>query len=709
MPPKGGIDASTTSKGVLDAARCDLQYSEYDQLDQSSAYWSPSSAVLVQKRGRLLGGSDPLGFPFKLDGFESEAARKKFVPTADGKLKVASCAKKVGGDDDVTWRWQQVGPFSSTGGMDWWNLYFRDIWALSKELPKVPAGKELGVSAHFHSFVDSSGNIVPLPPLHAHHVHIAPGTSGDDRLSSTFDCYLRGTNCREGGNILIQQDGDYQCHSADGGEDCLAQDYGPFVKNVYEPITYWSQLNDARPNNSTALTWWYLAVVRTRVTTPSADARPTSCHLIGDGVELIPRAGYPPAIVFYAQKDRDSFIWWQGRMPFAGALAGLDFHAHMLQFWGATLLQGSASAIGVARWDPISSTEPTLVSTTGFGDNEHLYEHIVSNLDNKTAQVVCDVRGNTEVVEGVRWDRRASIVGCKEWVFADAEPFLFISFNGAARDGPAALKAAAAAGETGVVHVEAKGFSGMAGPGAKKDGSAEKPPELDHYPEHAAFLVYYVAADRRSHYTFQVYGTHLDDVDIVMSRRTMVRHFFNGGLTPNRAITLMDRMGEACAMSLAWFVEKYDTHQAGAIDAFMFSWPAYYAKLLPAMAVLLLCVAVALGPWEPAGAGGAAVTYALAWLLGLVYFVFCTVALVYMTIPAAVFYNNKADAKLLRSRHRDNTESINNMLVVATFFAGWLTLVSLVQRARAHLNKGKTRAAAVELYPLQGKEIEGRV
>ena len=68
---------------------------------------------------------------------------------------------------------------------------------------------------------------------------MVPGVSGDDRLSSLYDCYVRGVNCREGGNVLIQQDGDYQCASDKGGVDCFAHDYGPFSKNLYEPLTYW--------------------------------------------------------------------------------------------------------------------------------------------------------------------------------------------------------------------------------------------------------------------------------------------------------------------------------------------------------------------------------------------------------------------------------------------------------------------------------------
>lgn len=61
-----------------------------------------------------------------------------------------------------------------------------------------------------------------LPSTPSRPVHMVPGVSGDDRLSSLYDCYVRGVNCREGGNVLIQQDGDYQCATDKGGVDCLA-------------------------------------------------------------------------------------------------------------------------------------------------------------------------------------------------------------------------------------------------------------------------------------------------------------------------------------------------------------------------------------------------------------------------------------------------------------------------------------------------------
>ena len=77
---------------------------------------------------------------------------------------------------------------------------------------------------------------------------------------------LRGVNCKEGGNILMQQDGDYQCVSENGGTDCYVHDYGTAVKFFYQPLTFWAELNDARPANSPPMTWWYVNALK--ISTP---------------------------------------------------------------------------------------------------------------------------------------------------------------------------------------------------------------------------------------------------------------------------------------------------------------------------------------------------------------------------------------------------------------------------------------------------------
>ena len=167
MAPKGGLDPNTRALSMLSDARCQIKYTQYDDLEQSSAFFSPSNTVLVQKMGTQLGGNSPVGFPFNISEFPDESTRKSFVPTDDGRLKVGTCTKPA--DAGATWRWQQVGPFRSRGGYDWWNLYYRDMFKLKAELAALSPGHELGVTAHFHSMVDSNGAILPLPPLHTHH------------------------------------------------------------------------------------------------------------------------------------------------------------------------------------------------------------------------------------------------------------------------------------------------------------------------------------------------------------------------------------------------------------------------------------------------------------------------------------------------------------------------------------------------------------
>ena len=137
-----------------------------------------------------------------------------------------------------------------------------------------------------------------------------------------------------------------------------------------------------------------------------------------------------------------------------------------------------------------------------------------------------------------------------------------------------------------------------------------------------------------------VYGTHLDDVDIIMTRRDIFRHMFNGGFTPNYHMGFSDYVGESCALALCWLVERVDPHKSDLINLFLLMWrPISHA----ALALILLCAALCycVKPLRGKVAGG---------LFGLLTAAYCFVVVVNLSIPRPVFFANAADSSLLRPR-----------------------------------------------------------
>ena len=100
---------------------------------------------------------------------------------------------------------QRVGPFSSRGGYDWWQLEWHDAGLLSSALREHRDG--LLVTAHSIVPVDDAGARLGHPPLHVHHVHAMEGDGEGARVRAATPFSPR---------LFAEQHGDYQCSDADG-------------------------------------------------------------------------------------------------------------------------------------------------------------------------------------------------------------------------------------------------------------------------------------------------------------------------------------------------------------------------------------------------------------------------------------------------------------------------------------------------------------
>ena len=289
LPRRG--NAST----MLAAAACKPTWRNFQELKHSFAFFSRDAAEHFAFGGTRLGGSDHPGEPFdQLD----EHGTAGLIATSDGILRVGECTTSE--SDGSIWHMQRVGPFSSVGGHDYWSFYHRDFSTVQRELDRLPAGHQLGITAHVTGAVTTAGELIPYPPIHSHHVHIVPGVGEEYLMPTTvrpprdpnpanhsepphhrrsktraalsvcpnstrvcqsggLDCYLRGERCWDM-SVAIQQTADSQCTAEDGGTECFGRDYGSFAKVISEPLAIAAQLNDVRPASPMApLVWWFQA------------------------------------------------------------------------------------------------------------------------------------------------------------------------------------------------------------------------------------------------------------------------------------------------------------------------------------------------------------------------------------------------------------------------------------------------------------------
>ena len=71
-----------------------------------------------------------------------------------------------------TWDITRLGPFRTTGGYDWLQIGWDDIWGISKILKQHLDG--IYIVEQYMSAVQSDGTRLNNPPIHIHHMHIGP-------------------------------------------------------------------------------------------------------------------------------------------------------------------------------------------------------------------------------------------------------------------------------------------------------------------------------------------------------------------------------------------------------------------------------------------------------------------------------------------------------------------------------------------------------
>mmetsp|Transcript_29169 Transcript_29169/g.62841 ORF Transcript_29169/g.62841 Transcript_29169/m.62841 type:complete len:651 (+) Transcript_29169:210-2162(+) len=292
--------------------------------------------------------------------------------------------------DGGAWHVQRVGPFTSTGGYDWWSIGFPDVGLLSEALEKHPEGVDITRNAFNPILAD--GTRLSYPPIHTHHSHTIPQPGVRHRLQERPVCVSRtglgipmlDNMVREAGccnlTLFLEQHGDYVCKPEDDGLDCLMQG-DKSVRRVLQAIDYEGELNDVRPTGSAPLEWWYQIAVKW--TPMDASVIPISqVTMVGPGA-MFPPSQSTKSGTAKAPKLTESVILYSGPLHITGDLQRCKVHAHSAIFDSQMLLVGTYEDFGLDKpqFTPPLSYEFIPTPSLGFKDNQEVGHYILGHME----------------------------------------------------------------------------------------------------------------------------------------------------------------------------------------------------------------------------------------------------------------------------------------------------------------------------------------
>lgn len=140
---------------------------------------------------------------------------------ASKKKSILASTCHLNEEDNSQWEITRIGPFITTGGYDWIQIGWDDLWGMSKILEEYPEGVHF-IGQHM-SAVLKDGTRLNYPPIHVHHIHNGPDPYVRQR-GDPIGCLLKGKGCFNPKRTM-EVHGDYVCTDEDGGHDCHIEDF----------------------------------------------------------------------------------------------------------------------------------------------------------------------------------------------------------------------------------------------------------------------------------------------------------------------------------------------------------------------------------------------------------------------------------------------------------------------------------------------------
>jgi hypothetical protein len=289
---------------------------------------------------------------------------------------------------------QRVGPFTSTGGYDWWQIGWTNVGLFKDILASHPNG--IDIINYIIVPVSENGNRIGHPPIHVHHVHIIPQPgvrtrnimraiciSSSGIPSDILDKLLIEKNCYNS-SLFFEQHGDYQCKDEDGGLDCLlGGDHNH--RRISQALDIEGEVNDVRPANSSALIWYFQVAFEWKAVDPELKKPPVSQMTISapaatttlfDGDQL------KRTLTFPTPTFAEHMIWYQGQMWADGELVRNKLHVHSLIFESSVFFVGTPVDLGLdsLKFSSRSAYKPMQTTALGFENNRELARYILERL-----------------------------------------------------------------------------------------------------------------------------------------------------------------------------------------------------------------------------------------------------------------------------------------------------------------------------------------
>ena len=513
---------------------CALEWQPYLDIDDAHAVWFKDTATYDAFAGIGLGHSMKF-YDQALLQPANQTMLDYLVP--GGVMREGFCTTAIPGED-AHWRSQKVGPFQSRGGTDWWQLGWSDVCRVNQLLDQgAREGTRLGLTAHYSAPLDSAGAPLGIPPIHVHHIHIDPFKGGYEPGNVGSTCMLWGQHCADGSTVM-QHHGDRQCTGQDGGVDCFADYYRENPKILYETPDLVAEFTDVRPFPSSPMTWWYQISIRVELVEGAA---PTlSSHFTMNPGEYGFVTASDALCVTYVPTTVDSYLFYTGRMPFGGTLSFIEYHGHQKVLQKSLLFVATTQQLGLTSQRlRTPAHQVRITATTGLANNRALEEELMNAL--RSAQITaapsdlvpepllaCTAFASVEQTDGIWFDRKSRVEceSSESWTFDGGDIFSVVQMSG-----PSTAPSEGAA------------FVGM---GAVRDA------DLFSFPQHDNWIIWYVASDGDSHYSFAPYATRLDVTSSWgYDRIVTIRSMLHGG-TPEFPVDPLERSKLAMAFLMVW-------------------------------------------------------------------------------------------------------------------------------------------------------------
>lgn len=398
-------------------------------------------------------------------------------------MKAATCDHLL--EDGSTWTITRIGPFVTTGGYDWVQVGWDNLWDLRDKFKQYPEG--VYVLDQISVPVLADGTRLGNPPIHIHHIHVGP-SPGVRQQTDAISCMTDGEDCYDPTRVF-EHHGDYQCLRGEGELECLTESaphgYGKLL--TFE-LGLEGDINDVRAPNSPALEWYYELGARW---IPKNDPNKKPSYTYPDNIKAMSFHNFAGPgdfkrtdqstwiFTYQAPTDQESIFWYTGRMHHTGKLLRNKQHAHNLIYREALFIAATPTELGLTDDFGLKPEKPYKViktKDTAFSSNDEVKAFVLDRLKQGTRlyaaqqsrhmqdksevvnvtstrllrsgglttqmstpiihdkfrhgppRVICHSVNRIEEVDGYFYDRIEPTC-CTEWDFTEGEVFTVLAFH----------------------------------------------------------------------------------------------------------------------------------------------------------------------------------------------------------------------------------------------------------------------------------------